>query len=86
MKLTALTIGPANRYMPIGRDNPLRAVVTLASGNSTVECVLSDEATRRMLDLCAHEIARAAERQVRDFVAAVTAIDAGAGAALIGAA
>ncbi|KZY05234.1 MULTISPECIES: hypothetical protein [unclassified Sulfitobacter] len=85
MKLTELTIRPARSYLALGPDNPLKAVVKLSSEESTVECVLSDETMRRMLDLCAEEIAANAQRNVSEFVAAVTAIEAGNSAALISA-
>ncbi|MDF3607523.1 hypothetical protein PE067_16065 [Paracoccus sp. DMF-8] len=84
MKLTSLTIAPQNSWQAVGPNNKLRAVVKLSNENSTVECVLSDDATRRMIDLCAEEIAANAERNVREFVAAVNAIDVGKAAALIG--
>lgn len=84
MKLTELTIRPNNSWQPVDAKNPLRAVVKLNSDNSTVECVLSDETMRKMLDLCADEIAANAERNMRDFVAAVNAIDSDKSAALIG--
>jgi hypothetical protein len=83
MKLTSLTIQPQTSWNPAGPNNPLRAVVKLNSDNSTVECVLSEDTMRKMLDLCAAEIAANAERNIRDFVAAVTAIDDGKSAALL---
>lgn len=84
MKLTSLTIAPQNSWSKLSPSNPLRAVVKLESEASTVECVLSDESMRLMLDLCANEIAANAEKNVREFVAAVNAIDAGQSAVLIG--
>ena len=84
MKLTSLTIAPTNSWAGLSEKNPLRAVVKLDSENSSVECVLSDETMRRMLELCAQEIAANAEQNVREFVAAVTVIEAGKAAVLIG--
>ena len=84
MKLTSLTIAPSISYAPVSAKNPLRAVVRLDSDNSTVECVLSEESMRKMLDLCAAEIAEQAKAQVEQFAAAVTAIEGNAGVALIG--
>ena len=83
MKLTSLTIAPQTSYRPVSAENPLRAVVKLDSEKSTVECVLSDESMRKMLDLCAAEIAQQAKAQVEQFAAAVTAIEGNAGVALI---
>jgi hypothetical protein len=83
MKLTSLTIAPKRQWSDINAGNPLIAVVKLQSENSTVECVLSDESMRKMLDLCAAEISAAAERNVRDFVAAVSAIESGKSAAVL---
>jgi hypothetical protein len=84
MKLTSLIISPTNSYRGIGADNPLRAVVKLNSKDSTVECVLSDETMRRMIDLCADEIAQNARRNVDEFVNAVSAIDGDKAELLIG--
>lgn len=83
MKLTSLIIKPSCQYSPLTPENPMKAIVKLASKNSTVECVLSDETMRRVLDLCASEIASNAERNVQEFVAAVSQIESGA-TALIG--
>ena len=77
MKLTSLHIAPTNSWSEPSADNPLRAVVKLNSKDSTVECVLSDETMRKMLDLCADEIAQNARKNVEEFVSAVTAIDVG---------
>lgn len=86
MKLTSLTIAPQRSYSPVSDKNPLRAVVKLDNETSSVEVVLSDESMRRMLALVADEVAAAAVRNVGDFCAAVTAIDADKASALIGAA
>ncbi len=75
MKLTSLTISGKHSWERPGRKNPLRAVVKLDTDQSTVECVLSDETMRKMLDLCADEIAQNARRNVDDFVNAVSAIE-----------
>lgn len=81
MKLTELRIGPARSW---DSASPLVARVKLESEGSTVECNLSDESVRRILALCADEVAANAERNVREFVAAVTAVNADKAAALIG--
>jgi predicted DNA binding protein len=75
MKLISLTIAPRNPWSGVSEKNPLRAVVKLNNKESTVECVLSDDAMRRMLDLCADEIAESARKNVDEFVAAVRTID-----------
>jgi hypothetical protein len=84
MKLTELTIRPQDSWSPVSDKNPLRAVVKIGTDKSVVECVLGDDTMRRLLDLCAMEIARSAERNIRDFVAAVTEIEGAKSAALIG--
>ena len=84
MKLTSLHIAPKNSWSDPGKDNPLRAVVKLNSKDSTVECVLSDETMRKMLDLCADEIAQNARKNVEEFVSAVSAIDVGKAELMIG--
>jgi len=76
MKMTSLVISPKNSWESVGPKNPLRAVVKLSSKQSTIECVLSDESMRKMLDLCAQEIADQSAARVGEFVAAVSAIDA----------
>lgn len=84
MKLTELTIAPQRAWSPPSADNPLKAVVKLNSDNSTVECVLSDATMRKLLDLCADEVAANARANVDDFVAAVSAIDEQKSTALLG--
>lgn len=81
MKLTELRIGPAKSW---DATSPLVARVKLASEDSTVECQLSDESMRKLLDLCAEEVAKNAERNVREFVSAVTAINADRPAVMLG--
>ncbi len=77
MKLTSLTISGTHSWSPPGEKNPLRAVVKLDTDKSTVECVLSEGTMRKMLELCADEIAESARKNVDDFVAAVSAIEVG---------
>lgn len=81
MKLTSLVIGPANSYRDLSNDNPLRAVVKLNSRESSVECILSDATMKKMMDLCADEIAQNAKRNVDEFVNAVSAIEGDSSAA-----
>lgn len=76
MKMTSLVIKPRNTWEPVSRKNPLCAVVKLDADTSSVEVVLSDESMRKMLDLCAAEIAEQAKARIAEFHAAVTAIDA----------
>lgn len=85
MKLTELKIAPSRPYSPVSAANPMKAVVRLEAEQSNVETVLSDETMRKLLELCAAEIAANAERNVREFVAAVNAVETEKGAALIGA-
>lgn len=75
MKLTSLTISPTSSWQSLGPKNPMRAVVKIEDDKSAVECVLSDETMRKLLNLCASEIADNAARNVADFVSAVTAIE-----------
>ncbi len=83
MKLTSLIISPKHSWDKPGRENPLRAVVKLNSEQSTIECVLSEETVRKMLDLCADEIASDAKKNVDDFAQAVSAIDVDKSKALL---
>lgn len=77
MKLTSLTISPSRNWEAPGEKNPLKAVVKLATEQSTIECVLSEESMHRMIEVCADEIAKQAQARVGEFVSAVTQIDAG---------
>ncbi len=77
MKLTSLIIAPTSSWEKLSSRNPMKAVIKLQSEGSTVECVLSDETMRKMLELCADEIAENARKNVEEFVNAVTAIDGG---------
>ena len=84
MQMTSLIIAPERSYQPPGPDNPMRAVVKLASDTSVVECVLSEETMRRLVDLCAVEIARESAAKMAEFCQQVATLDAAAGPALIG--
>ena len=84
MKMTELRVSPRSAYSPIGENNPLVATVKLQSEKTTVECVLSDETARKMLDLCAVEIAENSRKNVDDFVAAVSAIEGDKSKVLLG--
>ena len=84
MQMTSLIIAPQQSYRAPAPDNPMRAVVKLASDNSVVECVLSDETMRKLVDLCAAEIARDAAEKLAEFCQQVATLDADAGPALIG--
>lgn len=84
MKITEIRIAPQKTWEPLGGRNPLRAAVKLSSDNTTVECVLSDEAMKRMVALCADEIAKNAEARVREFCAAANAIEGDATSLLEG--
>lgn len=84
MKLKELKIAPRNQYCELSSDNPLIAAVKLKTEYTVVECVLSDDVMRKMLDLCAAEIARSAQERVNEFVAAVTTLEGDKAPALLG--
>lgn len=84
MKITELKISPSRTWQPVGGDNPLVAVVKLASEKSVIECVLSDDAMRKMVELCADEIASAAKARMDEFAREVLALDAGKSSLMLG--
>ena len=75
MQMTSLIIAPERSYRSPGPDNPMRAVVKLATDNSVVECVLSEETMRKLVDLCAVEIARDAAKKMIEFCHQVATLD-----------
>ena len=83
MQMTSLIIAPEKSYCPVGPDNPMRAVVKLASDKSVVECVLSEETMHRLVSLCAAEIARESATKLAEFCQQVATLDA-PGPALLG--
>ena len=83
MQLTKLTIARRFDWKAPGPDNPLEASVKISDNKSTVECVLSEDSMRKMLDLCAEEIAKAANERVSEFVAAVSQIEGDKAATMI---
>ena len=84
MKMTSLVIKADRSWNPVGSDNPLRAVVQLQDDKSSIEVVLSEDSMRRMIDLCADEIAEQARQRVGEFVQAVNTLENGKSQALIG--
>ena len=72
MKITKIVIQPTNVYRDLSGENPLKASVQLASDDTTVETVLNGEDMEELLALTENLIARAAKRNVEQFVAAVS--------------
>ena len=72
MKITEIKIAPTNSWEVLSKDNPLRATVKLSSDKTTVETVLNDDDQAEIIALIEHVIARAAKRNVEQFVAAVS--------------
>ena len=72
MKVTSINIEPPNQWREITAENPLKATVKLSSKNTTVETTLDDADMNELLALVEHIIARAAKRNVEQFVAAVS--------------
>ena len=72
MKISEITIGPANKWRELSDENPLKATVKLRSKETTVGTVLDDADMNELLALVEHIIARAAKRNVEQFVAAVS--------------
>ena len=76
MKITSLTISPRHTWDAPSAKNPLRAVVKLSNDDSTVETVIPDEMMQPLLDMVSGIVAEAAKKNVAEFVAAVSAIEA----------
>ena len=72
MQISEITISPVSRWNPLSEENPLRATVKLASDETTVETVLDEADMNELLAMVEHIIARAAKRNVEQFVAAVS--------------
>lgn len=72
MKISEITISPTHRWSEISEENPLRATVSLKSEATTVETVLDNDDMEELLALVEHIVARAAKRNVEQFVAAVS--------------
>jgi len=76
MKLTELKIAPQNSWGAVGDNNPLICTVNLASDHATVQTALHADQIAMILDLVQRIVAEAAQRNVADFVAQVTALEA----------
>ena len=72
MKVTKIVIQPTNAYSDLSEENPLKASVQLSSDNTTVETVLNGDDMEELLAVTEDLIARAAKRNVEQFVAAVS--------------
>ena len=72
MKVSLINIAPVQSWQEISEKNPLRATVKLLSDETTVETVLDNEDMEELLTLVEHIVARAAKRNVEQFVAAVS--------------
>lgn len=72
MKVTKIVIQPTNAYRDLSEENPLKASVQLSSDDTTVETVLNGDDMEELLAVTENIIARAAKRNVEQFVAAVS--------------
>lgn len=72
MQISGITIAPNHTWEKVSEKNPLRASVSLLSKETTVETVLDSEDMEELLALVEHIVARAAKRNVEQFVAAVS--------------
>ena len=72
MKISEINIAPENIWQELSAANPLRASVKLLSDKTTVETLLNDDDMEELLTLVEHIVARAAKRNVEQFVAAVS--------------
>ena len=72
MKISEINIAPKHKWQEVSEENQLRASVKLMSDKTTVETVLDNEDMEELLALVEHIVARAAKRNVEQFVAAVS--------------
>ncbi len=84
MKLTSLTIGPRDSWSDLSETNPLICRVKLQTDYATVETILNPDCSRRILDICAEEVAQGASDRVNEFREHVLAIPAKAAALVDG--
>jgi len=80
MKLTRLMIAPRSDW---DKNSPIICTVKLSSEAATVETVLSDDQAQQVLALVQGIVAEAAARNVADFVAHVSALQASASVAAL---
>ena len=79
MQITSLVIQPEHSWQVPSNENPLRAVVKLNNKNSTVETVIPHDMMQPLLDLVSGIVSKAAQQNVAEFVASVSAIQSDAG-------
>ena len=72
MEITEIRIAPSDNWRELSDDNPLKATVKLSSKETTVETVLDSTDMHELLVLVEHIIARAAKRNVEQFIAATS--------------
>ena len=72
MKISEIKIAPIHTWQDLSIENPLKATVKLKSDETSVETVLDDCDMNDLLDLVQHIIARAAKRNIDNFVAMVS--------------
>lgn len=76
MKITELKIAPSQSWQDPSASNPMVCVVKLKSDKATVETVLSEDQMHQVLMLVKQIVAEAAAKNVADFVAAVSQVEA----------
>lgn len=76
MQLTELTIKARHSWEEVGESNPLICTVKLSSEKARVETALSDADAQKMLDLIQGIVADAAKRNIDEFCAAVSQVEA----------
>jgi len=84
MKITSLIIQPTHTWKSESEENPMRAVVKLASEKSVIECVLDDNTMRKMVALCADEIAKSAQARMNEFAASVATMEGDKASLMLG--
>ncbi len=75
-RIQELTIAPEKTWRAVGDGNPLRATVKLGGGKSTVGTIIPHDMMEPLLDMVSGIVAQAAERNIAEFVAEVSAIEA----------
>ena len=74
MQITELTIKAKHSWESVSKDNPLRAVVKLTDRTSMVETVIPAEMMQPLLEMVSGIVSEAAQKNVAEFAAHVSAL------------
>ena len=84
MQITELTIKAKHSWKAVAEDNPLQAVVKLSSHDAAVETLIPEEMMQPLIEMVSGIVSEAAQRNVAEFAAHVSALPASKQASLEG--